>query len=168
MAVAFVTESAAIAFREAVVPSDLDVVRQIVESTDFFDAPQIEVAVELVDERLDRGFSSGYYFSFAERAGRTIGFTCYGPIACTQASFDLYWIAVEMTEQRRGLGRLLVEESERQIRLLGGQRVYIETSNRPQYAPTRAFYERCGYRQEAVLAEFYAPGDDKVIYVKTL
>jgi RimJ/RimL family protein N-acetyltransferase len=34
------------------------------------------------------------------------------------------------------------------------------------YNRTRRFYERCGYREEATLREFYSPGDDKVIYVK--
>jgi hypothetical protein len=46
--------------------------------------------------------------------------------------------------------------------------VYIETSNRPQYEPTRGFYLRCGYRIDAVLEDFYAAGDAKVIYVKAL
>jgi hypothetical protein len=46
--------------------------------------------------------------------------------------------------------------------------VYVETSGRRDYAPTRAFYERAGYRPEARLADFYAPGDDKWIYVKPL
>ena len=50
----------------------------------------------------------------------------------------------------------------------GGTRIYIDTSGRPQYAPTRAFYERIGFRCDAVLADFYAPGDDRVIYVKCL
>ena len=49
-----------------------------------------------------------------------------------------------------------------------GQRIYIETSNRGQYVPTRAFYLKCGYAEDAVLREFYGPGDDKVIYVKAL
>ena len=48
------------------------------------------------------------------------------------------------------------------------RQVYIETSNREQYAPTRGFYLRCGYRQEALLKDFYAVGDDKVIYGKVL
>jgi hypothetical protein len=46
--------------------------------------------------------------------------------------------------------------------------VYIETSSRPPYAPTRAFYERCGYELEVVLKEFYGPGDGKAIYVKAV
>ena len=46
--------------------------------------------------------------------------------------------------------------------------MYLDTSGRAQYAPTRAFYERKGYRVAARLEDFFAPGDDKVIYVRTL
>jgi len=46
--------------------------------------------------------------------------------------------------------------------------VYADTSSRPQYEPTRAFYLSCGYVQEAFLADFYSPGDGKVIFVKPL
>jgi hypothetical protein len=51
---------------------------------------------------------------------------------------------------------------------MGGRRIYIETSSRAQYEPTRGFYLKCGYRQETILEDFYAPGDGKVIYVKAL
>ena len=50
----------------------------------------------------------------------------------------------------------------------GGGRVYIETSHRADYQATRGFYERCGYQLEAVLTDFYAPGDSKAIYVRAL
>ncbi|MBL8851541.1 MAG: hypothetical protein JNG89_17790, partial [Planctomycetaceae bacterium] len=58
--------------------------------------------------------------------------------------------------------------TERLIAKRGGRRVYAETSGREQYAPTRAFYERCGYQREATLKDFYAPGDDKVVYGKVV
>ena len=54
------------------------------------------------------------------------------------------------------------------IRDAGGSRIYVDTSQRAQYASTRAFYENAGYKLDAVLAEFYAPGDNKVIYCKSL
>jgi hypothetical protein len=44
----------------------------------------------------------------------------------------------------------------------------VDTSQRIQYASTRAFYEACGYYLEAVLEEFYGPGEGKAIYRKTL
>jgi ribosomal protein S18 acetylase RimI-like enzyme len=157
-----------LAFRYEVRPEDREHVRRIVASTGFFNPAEIEVAVELVQERFVRGPASGYYFVFLERNGEVLGYACYGPIAGTAASFDLYWIAVDHTNRRRGLGQVLMAETERLIHQAGGRRVYIETSRRPQYAPTRRFYERSGYRVEAVLKDFYAPGDDKAIYVKEL
>ena len=51
------------------------------------------------------------------------------------------------------------------MRAAGGRRIYIETSTRPPYTPTRAFYQRCGCRLEVVLEDFYAAGDGKAIYV---
>jgi len=170
-------------FRRHVVPSDAEAVRRIVESTGFFYPHECDVAVELVEERLAKGEASGYYFVFAEKGGEQasklshgqgahaagpIAYACYGPVACTTGSYDLFWIAVHRDHQRSGLGRRLLDESERLIKAAGGRRVYIETSNRPQYGSTRAFYERCGYACEAVLKEFYGPGDDKVIFVKAL
>jgi GNAT superfamily N-acetyltransferase len=156
-------------WRYEVRPEDREAVRRIVHSSGFFSPQEIDVAVELVDERLCRGEASEYYFVFADDTqGRTWGYTCYGPITVTQGSFDLYWIAVDHEYRGRGLGKRLLAESERLIAAAGGRRVYIETSTKHQYTPTRRFYERCGYPLEAVLKEFYAPGDDKAIYVKAL
>ena len=154
--------------RYEVVADDRVQVRRIVEATGFFSPAEVEVALELVDERLRRGDASGYYFVFAQRGGPAAGYACYGPIAGTTASFDLYWIAVHPASQGAGLGRLLLAESERLIAGAGGRRVYIETSHRAQYVSTRAFYERNGYHLEAILKDFYAPGDDKAIFVKAL
>jgi ribosomal protein S18 acetylase RimI-like enzyme len=156
------------AFRYEVTPADRESVRRIVESTGFFQPAEIDVAIELVDEHLAKGLASGYYFIFAELNGQTIGYACYGPIACAVGSYDLFWIAVDKPQQRCGWGQTLIAEAERRVREAGGRRVYVETSNRPQYAATRTFYERVGYRQEAVLPEFYGVGDDKVIYVKVI
>lgn len=145
---------------------DREHVRRIVESTGFFTPAEVDVAVELVDERLSKGAASGYWFVFAEREGRRIAYACYGPIACTLSSFDLFWIAVEQSSQGQGVGRILLDAAEQRMCELGGTRLYVETSDRAAYAATRAFYEASGYRREATLPDFYASGDHKVIYVK--
>jgi len=46
--------------------------------------------------------------------------------------------------------------------------VLVETSGTPAYTPARRFYESCGYRYEAVIHDFYAPGDDLIIFGKFL
>lgn len=155
-------------FRTDVLAEDRDNVRRLVDSTGVFSPVEIDVAVELVDERLESGLASEYFFVFAEHEGRAVGYTCFGPIPLTASSYDLYWIAVDKSLHGLKIGRALLEKSEEQIRQLGGHKVYIETSNRHQYAATRGFYLRCGYRQAALLDDFYGPGDDKVIYVKDI
>ncbi len=155
-------------FRDTVRPSDARRVREIVASSGNFNRDEIEIAVELVEARLQKGPASGYHFVFAEQQARTVGYACFGPIPATTESFDLYWIAVHQGFRNQGIGRALLQESERAIARLGGRRIYVETSSRPQYHPTRAFYQRCGYRLEAELMDFYAPGDGKCIYLKVL
>jgi len=160
--------AASLVFRREVRESDSPVVGEIVRGTGFFTPAEVAVAVELVDERLARGPASGYEFVFAEQAGRVVGYTCYGQIAATEGSYDLYWIAVAADRQRAGVGAALLVETERLIAAAGGRRVYVETSGREQYMPTRGFYERNGYLEEARLKDFYRPGDDKVVYVKVV
>lgn len=153
-------------YRYEVAPADCDAVREIVDSTGFFNLPEVGIAVELVEERLAKGLASGYYFVFALSEGRVCGYSCYGPIAGTLHSHDLYWIAVHRNFQRHGLGATLLAHTEERILHDGGHRIYVETSSRDLYQPTRRFYERHGYRLEADIQDFYAPGDNKLIYVK--
>jgi acetoin utilization deacetylase AcuC-like enzyme/GNAT superfamily N-acetyltransferase len=155
-------------YRYEVSPDDLDRIRRLVEVTGFFYPAEVDVAEELVRERLSKGSASGYHFVLAEFYGRLAGYTCFGPIACTTGSYDLYWIAIHPDFQGRGLGRRLLKETERLIQGAGGSRIYVETSQRPQYASTRAFYENHGYRRESVLENFYAPGEAKVTYCRSI
>ncbi|MBP7459822.1 MAG: GNAT family N-acetyltransferase [Candidatus Delongbacteria bacterium] len=153
-------------FRYEPLPQDTETIRTIVESSGFFYPEEVDVAVELVSERLEKGESSGYYFVFLLDDGQVVGYSCYGPIACTQGSFDFYWLAVLNNRRGQGLGRMLIHETENQIVTVQGRGIYIETSSRPQYQPTRQVYLRHGYQVEAVLKDFYHPGDDKVIFSK--
>jgi ribosomal protein S18 acetylase RimI-like enzyme len=155
-------------FRWALRRDDALRIGRLVAATGFFSADEQRIAVELAEERFAKGVASGYEFVTAERDGELVGYACHGPIAGTLASHDLYWIVVHPECQGHGLGRRLMELAEHAISNAGGTRVYVDTSSRAQYAPTRAFYERAGYTKAALLEDFYAPGDGKVIYVKVL
>jgi D-alanine-D-alanine ligase len=155
-------------FRENVLPGDNSAVRAIVASSGFFYDHEIEVAVELVEERQEKGLKSGYLFLFAEQAGRVVGYCCYGPIACTEGSFDLYWIAVHNDCRGQGIGKILLKKNEELIAAQGGRGIWVETSGQKKYQPTRDFYTHNNYHEEAVLRDFYGPGDDKYIFVKRL
>ena len=155
-------------FREEPCPRDARRVRDIVLSSDFFSKDETDMAMELVEERLQKGLTSGYHFLFAEKEDVVIGYACFGPIPCTVCSFDLYWIAVDNGLRGSGLGREILDRVEQKIMAFGGKRVYVETSSRPQYAPTRSFYRKRWYRLEALLMDFYSPGNHKMIFVKEL
>lgn len=148
--------------------SDRAAIRRIIESTGLFRPAEIDVAVELVEERLEKGAPSSYEFVFAEENGHVLGYTCFGQNEMTVASYDLYWICVDKGLHGRGVGKQLLLAAEEQVRKLGGKRIYIETSTRPDYLATRGFYEKCGYHLEAQLAHYYAPGDGKAVFVKAL
>lgn len=158
----------AIQFRNVLRPSDIPVLTEIVRATGRFSAAEVEIAVELLNENLTRGEASDYSVTVAEVDGALAGYTCCGPIPCTISSFDLYWIVVDPRVQGRGVGRALMREFESQVERRGGTHVFIDTSLRGDYAPTRAFYERCGYQLEARLADFYGPGDGKAVFSKRL
>lgn len=157
-----------ITWREEPVPTDREDILNIVSSTGFFSDDELEIAVELVEERLLKGTACGYYFLFLETDESLTGYSCYGPVPGTMHSFDIYWIAVKNESRGTGLGKLILKMSERKIADMNGKSIYIETSSRDKYLPTRKFYERCGYRAEAQLKDFYAPSDDKIIYVKNI
>ncbi|MHB8770249.1 MAG: GNAT family N-acetyltransferase [Syntrophales bacterium] len=157
-----------IVYRRDLISGDREAVGRLVRATGFFSAEEAAIAQELVDEGMAKGEASGYSFLFAEEEGSLLGYTCFGPIAGSVHSFDLYWIAVAPDAQGRGLGKNLMAESERIMAASGARRVYADTSARPQYEPTRAFYRSCGYTQEALLVDFYGQGDGKAIFVKIL
>lgn len=147
---------------------DIARIREMVESTGFFYDHEVEIAVELIEERLQKGDKSGYYFVFAEVEGVTAAYSCYGPISTTKSSHDLYWIVTHNDFRGLGIGKKLLDETYRHVKAMGGTAVYAETSGREHYLPTQHFYHSAGYILEATLKDFYDKGDDKLIYVKRL
>ena len=140
-------------------------IEEITRAAGLFREEEIPVALEVFD-----GAAAGspdYIALGAEHDGRLAGWICWGPTPCTLGTYDLYWMAVDPALQRIGIGTALVAAMER--RLAGVARlIVVETAGRPDYRDTRAFYQARGYSVAATIADFYAPGDDQVVYVKSL
>jgi ribosomal protein S18 acetylase RimI-like enzyme len=136
----------------------------LLSATGMFTTNEIEIARELLVD----GARAGYEFFFADHQGNLAGFACFGLIPLTEASYDLYWIAVHPAHQGRGLGRGLLSAVEDRVHRAGGERIYVDTSNREDYAPTQRFYASSGYTVVAELPDFYRPGDGKLIYCRSL
>lgn len=145
-------------------------IQAILRATGVFNDAEVDVALELVDAPA----SAGYQFIVAEiaesapRRARVAGYSCFGATPMTDGVFDLYWIAVDPELHGSGVGRKLMDATENAIRALGGRMVVIETASKPSYDKTRAFYLAYGCREVARIPDFYAVGDDKVVYARTL
>lgn len=159
---------AGLKLRTEVVEDDCRQVARLVERTKMFSADEVAIAVELVSERLSKGAASGYSFFVLDDDCGWAGYSCYGMIPCSTVSYDLYWIVVDPARHRQGLGKLLIWLAEEAATAAGGRAMYIDTSGQDRYAPTRRFYEHCGYQVAATLPDFYALGDAKIIYRRQL
>lgn len=154
-------------FRNKLEETDLSFIEDILKSTRFFYDYEIEIALELAQENLTKGEEkSGYIFNIAEVGGQPVAYSCYGQTPCTAASFDLYWIVVHQSQRGKGIGKILMNMAEGDISARGGENIWIETSSRPLYKPTRQFYLKCGYKKVAKLPDFYGKGDNKIIFLK--
>ena len=141
-------------------------IEEITRAVGRFRDDEIVVALEVFDAAV-RPIPDSYQVLGAELDSRLVGWICWGPTPCTLGTYDLYWMAVDPEMQGAGIGTALLQEMER--RLKGVARlIVIDTAGRPDYSATRAFYQARGYSPVATVPDFYAPGDDQVVFAKSV
>jgi GNAT superfamily N-acetyltransferase len=155
-------------FRETIQAGDRHKVFELLHSSGFFLPREMAYGMGLFDEHLRRGEASAYQFMLHEREGQILAFGCYGIIPLTDRRYHLHWLAVDRAHQSGGLGRLLEKAICHKIHSLGGTRIDAELSTRGPLEKARIFYEKCGYKLAVAIPDYYADGDNKVLYVKNL
>lgn len=156
---------------QLVIPTNADgaSILGIARNIDLFEPGDIDTIQELWTEFTAKGdAASWYHFVAARWDGQLLGFACYGQRPLTQGTYDLYWIAVDKNHQRQGIGEILLDEAEKQVKARGGRLLIAETAGKPAFEPTRRFYIRSGYELEARIRDFYSIGDDLVVFTKRL
>jgi len=118
-----------------------------------FQSADLIVAEEVLDSFLHDPPNSGYHVLVAELGSAVAGYICYGPTPLTQG-------------KGQGIGRALLAFAECKIRESRGRLTLIETSSKPEYERTRHFHYLQGYELICSIADFYAPGEDKIILGK--
>jgi ribosomal protein S18 acetylase RimI-like enzyme len=142
--------------------------KKILLSTQLFYPYEIDVAIDLLNDQIKWKEDSIFSFIFADRNEECVGYVCYGPIQTTDHRYDMYWIAVRKDLQGRGIGKILVDKTEKRISAKKGKHIYVETSSREDYGPTRAFYRKNGYVEVARVPHYYKDNDDMIILMKSL
>ena len=137
------------------------------------DLTQVEVRPIATEERLGwRLFMARYhYLGYRAPIGEHL---LYAAFLDEELVALLGWAAAALRAPLRERYHLSgeinsrVDAVERAIALANGRLVVVETSSRPDYGPTRAFYEALAYRATARIPDFYAAGDDLIVYTKQL
>jgi len=149
--------------------NDRKSIESIVRSTGYFHEFEIQIALEIADETITRGSEkSGYTWIKIADGDELVAFATYGKNPVSTHSWDLYWIVVHQDSRNKKLGSVLLRAIEDNVRESGGKIIWVETSGRPLYFSTEAFYKNNGYILQASLNNFYGPGDPKQIYSKVL
>jgi ribosomal protein S18 acetylase RimI-like enzyme len=143
--------------------NDLQAVSSILDGTELFPS---EMLAEMAEPYLSG--SEPHIWLVAQTETNVLGFAYCEPERMTDGTYNLLAIAVEPTQQSSGIGQLLVGAVERASKALEVRVLLVETSSLPEYERTRAFYEQLGFHREAVIREFYAAGENKVVFWKQL
>ena len=100
----------------------------------------------------------------AERDGAPDGFAFARPEQMTDRVWNLLAIGVHPSARGNGLGRRLLDAVE--AGLPDARMIIIETTQLPEQATARALYADAGYRHSAGIPDFFADGEDKIVFVK--
>lgn len=92
----------------------------------------------------------------------------YRPEEAADRAYDLTMIAVRPDLQGGGRGAALMRYAEDDLRQRGQRLLLVRTSGTGRYARTRDFYRGLGYAEQARVADYWADGDDLVLFTKRL
>ncbi len=149
-------------------PADTPALLELAAGTNVFKPLEIQALREVLDDYHASNQALGHRSVTEIERDRIRGFAYYAPAAMTDATWYLYWIAIDKSLHRAGIGTELMAYLEADIQRANGRLLLIETSSLYHYLPTRNFYLKRGYHQTGVIADFYADGDSMVVFAKRM
>jgi ribosomal protein S18 acetylase RimI-like enzyme len=100
--------------------------------------------------------------------GEAVGLCYTVPEEFADCTWNMLALAVHPDLQGKRLGAALVHAAEQHLKDKGQRILIVDTSGTDDFALTRKFYAQNGYEEEARIRDFWANGDDKVIFRKAL
>jgi len=111
----------------------------------------------------------GYVIIDELQEDKVVGFVIFGRIPLTVDGWDIYWLAVDKAYQGKGIGKKLLKDVEEHILKEDPQaNIRVETSTLKEYAHARNLYYKAGFQEVGRIKDFYASGDDVIIFYKQI
>jgi ribosomal protein S18 acetylase RimI-like enzyme len=137
----------------------------IVESSGQFDTDGI-AHVKSTLEQYFNGESQDIWLTADDSEPVAVAYCA--PEAVTDGTWNLLMLWTRKDREGQGHGSALVEKVEHYLAARGARLLIVETSGLPAFETARAFYSKCGFQQEARIKNFFAAGDDKLVYTKAV
>jgi ribosomal protein S18 acetylase RimI-like enzyme len=150
------------------VPDDTPSLKTLTAATGVFKPLEVDTLGEVLADYHAENREEGHRCATGVDGDRVLGFVYFAPAPMTLGTWELWWIVVKSDVQARGLGGEMLRFAEEEVRRRGGRVLFIDTSSQPLYDPTRRFYLKHGYEEHAILRDYYAAGDSKVVFRKAL
>lgn len=146
-------------------PSDRDGILGLIAASGQFDADSLAHVRATLDAHL-AGENDDIWLTADD--GEPVGVAYCAPEPVTSGTWNLLMLFIRADRHGRGHGTGLVGQVEDAIRRRKARLLIVETSGLPAFAPARAFYPSCGFTLEATIRNFYADGDDKLVFTKSV
>ena len=143
---------------------DLPSLKKVLDLIELFPSEMLDKLIHGFFEQPD---SNEIWFT-AIHNEKPISIGYCAPERMTEGTYNLYAIGVHPEHQGIGVGKEMMNYIEREVTNLKGRILIVETSGKPEFELTREFYHKCSYIQQAIIPEFYAEGDDKVVFWKKI
>ena len=147
-----------------IIPSDLTNLKLLLNQTQLFPSKMLE---EMIHPFFNDPECRDYWHTY-EYEGEAVALLYCVHEMLTEGTWNVLAVAVEPAFQNRGIGELLLRNIEQILSETSQSTLLVETSSLPEYEGSRNFYGRIGYHQEAVIRDFYAKGDHKIVFWKSL
>lgn len=146
-----------------VIEADLPFLKQVIDEVELFPSDMLDgmLAASLTDPTCKE-----VWLTFD--AGKPCAVGYCSPEQMTEGTWNQLLIAVSPAKQGTGIGTALLKEMEQRLAKTGQRILLVETSGLPDFEATREFYRKRGFEKEARIRDFYAAGDDKIVFRKLL
>jgi ribosomal protein S18 acetylase RimI-like enzyme len=148
-------------------PDDTPAVMALADATGLFPPDGLVFLRQLLADSLGETEPTDPFWLTDEDDG-PVGVAYCEPERLAEGTWNLQLIAIHPERQGEGRGTQLLQAVEQALKQRSGRLMLVETSGLPELAGTRAFYEKYGFEAEACIRDFYALGDDKVVFRKVL